>query len=537
MDYTKLKITFDAFLKESGKSVDELKKKDKPYAYLHNLKLYDANGVSLTMQQRFALVGYERAPKSENPLVKAKRYVDEFIAQGHTVDELTSNDRALSYLKNSVIYTVDGKPMTLEEKFAAIGHPRQPKKTTDVIGKIRQMLIAFEERTGKSASMLERTDPEYKYIWGTIVSGADGHMLTMQEKIAAAGFERAQRHSTDLRQDLLNDIEEYRANGGSFHVVRKNLPFYNRVHNYRDSLMRTTGVDYSFEEIMKNLGYRDYSDIYFRFMELEKISQYRDEDGFVDSYRDDAKLSDFVYAASTTLKLPIALVIELVCEEKLKEVCVSADYFSLLRNEILKYVEINGSLDGVTTKAPTLKNRIMHMKRYMASAYGEEISYEDLFTLLDLEGVGNNLYSSGKVGKDVDAVMHYLETIADKKDGKLNFKDIPKDCYRSLIFKAARLGVTTKAFFKLYDIDYVDGKDSTRLGKYYTSKYPYIDEMLERKHQIVKASGISAENGNCKEEIFEESILASIQAYADFEKKISKEEDRMFVGGKSRTEI
>ena len=32
MDYTKLKITFDAFLKESGKSVDELKKKDKPYA-------------------------------------------------------------------------------------------------------------------------------------------------------------------------------------------------------------------------------------------------------------------------------------------------------------------------------------------------------------------------------------------------------------------------------------------------------------------------------------------------------------------------
>ena len=206
MDYTKLKITFDAFLKESGKSVDELKKKDKPYAYLHNLKLYDANGASLTMQQRFALVGYERAPKSENPLVKAKRYVDEFIAQGHTVDELTSNDRALSYLKNSAIYTVDGRPMTLEEKFVAIGHPRQPKKTTDVIGKIRQMLIAFEERTGKSASMLERSDPEYNYIWGTIVSGADGHMLTMQEKIEAAGFERTQRHSTDLRQDLLNDI-------------------------------------------------------------------------------------------------------------------------------------------------------------------------------------------------------------------------------------------------------------------------------------------------------------------------------------------
>lgn len=534
MDYSEIKVKFDALLKEDGKSVDELKKKDKSYAYLHNLKLYDSCGTSLTMQQRFALVGYQRSPKTENPLVKAKRYVDEFVAQGHTVDDLTSKDRAFSYLKNAAIYAVDGRPMNLEEKFVAIGYPRKPKKTTDVIGKIRQKLVDFETRTGKSANMLERDDPEYKYIWGTVVAGSDGHALTMKEKIEAAGFERAQRHSTDLRQDLLKDIEEYRANGGSFHVIRKNLPFYNRVHNYRDSLMRATGVDYTFEQVMKGLGYKEYSDVYFRFMELEKIAQFRDKEGFVDSYRSDAKLSDFVYSASITLKLPIALVIELVCEEKLKEVCVSADYFSLLRNDILRYVEINGSLDGVTTKAPTLKSRIAHMKRYMVSIYGEEISYEDMFALLDLEEIGENLYSNKRTGKDVDKIMHYLEGVAGEKGGKLNFKDIPKDCYRSVIFKAARLGVTTKAFFKLYDIDYVDGKNSSRLGKYYTDKYPYIDEMLEIKHQIVKASGISAENGNCKEEIFEENVLASIQAYEEFEKKIINDEDKIFSNTKSK---
>ncbi len=529
IDETKIqeiKHKFDAMLKAENKNVDELRRNDKPYMYLHGLKLIGFDGKTLSMVEKFKLLGYERATKLENPLVKGKRLVEEYLQTGHTVDDLTREDKALRYMQDCRVRGEDGKLLSLEEKFEAIGHPRAAKRTADVVGKMRQMLIDFIERTGRSLDSLTKDDPEYRYVWGVEMKGEDGHLLTLTEKFAAAGFERKPKYSTNVKQDLIDAIEKYRADGGSFHVVRKTFPFYTKLYIYCDSLARN-GQRLSYEQIMKDLGYKEYSDLYYRYSALEKFPNYRDSEGFVDSYKSDAKFRAFVHDAAISLDIPIPVLIELVCEENVRDVYLGVDYFSHVKSEILKFANFNkNSLEGVTRKAPNLYSKIRHIANYVATEYGENISTYDVLKLLGVQFVDNKFKSGVAEEKDIEPVMASLQKIAESQDGKLYFKDIPKDSYRDIVLKSVRLGVPTKAFFKLYDIDYVDGRNNARLDKIHVDKYPYIDEMRKRKQQLIQESGISAENGHCKEEIFEENIRASLQTYEEFKEKIYNFEDK-----------
>lgn len=528
-----IKHKFDAMLKAINKSVDDLKRNDRPYMYLHGLKLVDLDGKTLSMGEKFELLGYDRATKSESPLVKGKRLVEEYLQTGHTVDELTREDKALRYMQDCRVHGEDGNLLTLEEKFDAIGHPRAAKRTTDVIGKMRQMLIDFIERTGRSLDSLTKDDPEYRYVWGVEMKGEDGHSLTLTEKFAAAGFDRKPKYSTNVKQDLIDAIEKYRAEGGSFHVVRKTFPFYTKLYVYWDSLARN-GKKLSYEQIMKDLGYKEYSDLYYRYSTLEKFPKFRDEKGFVDSYKSDVKFRAFVHDAAISLDIPIPVLIELVCEENVRDIYLGVDYFSHVKSEILKFArEHESSLEGITRKAPNLYSKIRHIARYVTTEYGENISTYDVLKLLGIQFIDNKFKGIVAEEKDIEPVMVALQDLSKKQDGKLRFKDIPKGDYRDIVLKSVRLGVPTKAFFKLYDIDYVDGRNNARLDKIHVDKYPYIDEMRKRKKQLIEESGISAENGHCKEEIFEENIKASLQTYEEFKEKIYNFEDKVVAVPKS----
>lgn len=528
-----IKHKFDAMLKAINKSVDDLKRNDRPYMYLHGLKLVDLDGKTLSMGEKFELLGYDRATKSESPLVKGKRLVEEYLQTGHTVDELTREDKALRYMQDCRVHGEDGNLLTLEEKFDAIGHPRAAKRTTDVIGKMRQMLIDFIERTGRSLDSLTKDDPEYRYVWGAEIKGEDGHFLTLTEKFAAAGFDRKPKYSTNVKQDLIDAIEKYRAEGGSFHVVRKTFPFYTKLYIYWDGLARN-GKKLSYEQIMKDLGYKEYSDLYYRYSTLEKFPKFRDEKGFVDGYKSDAKFRAFVHDAAISLDIPIPVLIELVCEENVRDIYLGVDYFSHVKSEILKFArEHESSLEGITRKAPNLYSKIRHIARYVTTEYGENISTYDVLKLLGIQFIDNKFKGIVAEEKDIEPVMVALQDLSKKQDGKLRFKDIPKGVYRDIVLKSVRLGVPTKAFFKLYDIGYVDGRNNARLDKIHVDKYPYIDEMRKRKKQLIEESGISAENGHCKEEIFEENIKASLQTYEEFKEKIYNFEDKIVAVPKS----
>lgn len=519
-----IKSRFDELFKLCGKqNVNDLKRADRPYSYLNGLTLVGSDGKKLSIQEKFALVGYRRQPKFEKPLERAKRLVEEFVADGKTVDDLTKKDEALRYLEDAKIRGENGDYLTLEEKFAAVGYPRTPKRTKDVVQKMHNMLENFERETGRSVQSLTEDDKEYQYVWGVDIKDENGRSLTLQEKFAIAGFERKQKYSSNVKQDLIDGIEDYLAKGGSFHVQRNSFPFANKLYIYKTGLEKSKGVKLSNNQIMKELGYKQYSDTYYRYRDLEKMAEFVDKDNFADDYKKDKKMRAFVNDAAISLNLPIAVVVELVCGFDLKQVCIETEYFSFVKEEILKFAKKNNnSLEGISKREPLLYSRISLIRKYVSTSYGENISSYDVLRLLDLGHLHNLFSDKPKPVKDISAAISELSSIAQKQNGKIFKKDIENDDYDEIVLKSVRLGMTTKEFFKKYNIDYVDGRSNVRLKKIYAKKYPYIDEMRQRKQELLNER-CSSQN-LCKEELFEENLNASLQAYRDFKDKIYKSE-------------
>lgn len=524
MNIKDIKNKFEKLLKIENKDVNDLKKDDKPYAFIHGLKLVGNDGKTLTMVQKFALLGYERKPKVENPILKGARLLKEYLNSGRTIEQLSKKDFVFRYINDSKILGEDGHLLTLEEKFKAMGYERPSKRTTDVVGKIRQKIEEYIARTGSSIDLMTKKDPEYKYIWGVDLKGEDGHPLTIEEKFAIAGFDRKRKYSVNVKQDLIDAVNEYLANGGSFHVVRKTLPFYSKLYIYCDHLAKKDGFRKSYETIMKDLGYKEYSDLYYRYSFLKNLSLFRDEEGYVDSYKSDKKMKAFVNDSAIALNVPIAVVVELICEEELRDCCLSVDYLTYVKSEIMKYIKQGKTLDGVSRENPELYGKISYLRKYISTNYGENLSSYDVLVVLGLDHIKNNFKTDPAPEKNIECSMSGLFKLARQQNGKIYKKDLTQQEYKDAVIKSIRMGITTKALFKIYDIDYVDGRNYARLSKIITDKYPYIDEMRERKHQLILESGVSVENGACEEEIFEQNIKSSLQAYEEYKEKIYKKE-------------
>lgn len=520
MDIEIVKEKFDKLLKESKKDVNELKKDDKPYQFVRRLHWVDKNGYVVKLNERFKLLGYDRKPKFENPIIKGAGMLKEFLDEGHSLDELTIKSPIMRYINDSRILADDGHEMTLKEKFEAMGYPREEKRTKNVIEKIKQKIIEYVERTGNSVDMMGKNDPEYKYIWGTDIKDKDGKSLSIEEKFAVAGFDRKRKYSVNVKQDLIDAVNKYLAEGGSFHVVRNTLPFYSKLYIYCDHLANKNGFRSSYEDIMKSLGYREYSDLFYRYSYLKNLSSFRDEKGFVDSYKADKKMKAFVNDAAISLDVPIAVVVELICEEKLKEVCLSVDYFAHVKDEILEYVKTGKTLEGVSRANPELYGKISYLRKYISTNYGDNISSYDVLVILGLDNIDNNFKIYPSPVKEIETTMSKMIKIAAGQGGKIYKKDLSEEDYRSALIKSIRMGITTKALFKMYDIDYMDGRSCARLSKIITSQYPFMKEMVKRKQELIKESGVSAEKGACEEEIFEQNIKSGLQSYAEFKDKI-----------------
>ena len=137
--------------------------------------------------------------------VKAKKMLDDYVAAGGKVDDLSTKDKEYVYIKNTRVRDESGKLLTLEEKFEILKHPRKKKYVSDV------------------------------------------------------------------RQALIDEIEKFLAEGKSFHISRKKLPFYERLVTYSTYLERK-GEFKTHEQIMKyDLGYLNFSDDYFRCLDLKHL--------------------------------------------------------------------------------------------------------------------------------------------------------------------------------------------------------------------------------------------------------------------------
>ena len=81
---------------------------------------------------------------------------------------------------------------------------------------------------GGNVDDLTTKDNLYKYIKNSLAKDADGKPLNVEEKFELLGYPRKRKYSNDVRASLIDAIEEFLANGGTFQMERKKLPFYDK---------------------------------------------------------------------------------------------------------------------------------------------------------------------------------------------------------------------------------------------------------------------------------------------------------------------
>lgn len=386
------------------------------------------------------------------------------------------------FSKDSVFYR---KAVALIEEFIADG-----KKTVDDLGK---------------------NDKAYLYIKNSKVYNEKGEALKLDEIFELLGYPRKRKVSLDVREDLIKEINDYINNGGSFHIPRKQLPFYSKLHTYSKILARK-GIFLTHEEIMKNdLGFKEYSETYYRYSGVEKLKNYRDDDGYVDSYRRDKVMFDYIIDVAVSLEIPYYLVITLLANENARSYYMSVDKLKFVKIQLENYLKIHGSFIGLKRKDKSLYYAFDHLTRYYSDGNETLFSKKEWLALFGLDDAENR-FKASKEDEYIDVTEIMSKLKMKHGDNKFYCKDIDINDYRKIIKKSVRMGIPVPELFKLYGLN-VEGTKAERLTQTKVKEIPYLDEMKKRRDEIIKSK---LKKDLCKEEIFEIRVGAVKQVYREY---------------------
>ncbi len=378
--------------------------------------------------------------------------------------------------------------------------------------------------SGGNIDNLSTKDIIYQNIKNKDIKKQDGSYMSMEEKFIAAGYPRKPKVSSNVKGDLVKQLLQYVNDGGDFSGNVKSWPFYEKLNTYIKKVRREYNEkDYSIEMALKDLGF-SYNPMYNRFKKLKELKNYRDENGYVDAYRADKELSNYVKDCGVTLDMPTSYVVELIADEKLQKYIFPGDYFSNLNKKITEYLTKNSDFKNLIVKDKNLYNQIRHVKRSALSSSGEQLSDFEVLNLLNIEP---SLYASfidnfqlqekDNVEKVDKAISNAIE-IAKKrnpfyKENKervvLHYNDFSSHDYKIVSRHAARLGLYLKDYLYNRGICYM-GRNVDRFSQITNDTLPNIKEMKQERDKIY--SKVFSDNLS-KQEQFEAWISASILAY------------------------
>jgi hypothetical protein len=354
-------------------------------------------------------------------------------------------------------------------------------------------------------------DKIYKYIKDAKVKDENGEYMGVEAKFELLEHPRLGKRNKDLRQKLIKEVVSYRQSGNSFHIERKKLPFYNTLYTYSRSL-KLQGITMSHDKIMKGLGFKEYSDVYYRCIDLFELSKYRDEDGFVDSYKKNEKLKAYVASLARHLEIPYYLVVTLLANENLKNCYIATEYVSYVKSALQQYYLKNGSLKGLKSNDETLYYQFDTLIKYYADDNGT-LDREDWLEVFEINSNDSGFKKTIKETVDVSPIMSDLKRKFG--DSVITAKDIDSKIYRKITVAAAKQGVPLQELFRNYGINY-RGSTTDRLSRVQVTQIPYLREMREYCDKLLEVNGYTMENGCCKEEIFEARVKACKQTYNKF---------------------
>lgn len=379
----------------------------------------------------------------------------------------------------------------------------------------RRMLEAYIAKGG-DVNSLGKKDKEYMFIKNAKIKDETGSYMDLEAKFSLLGFPRARARIKDSKQALIAEIDAYKQAGGSFHITRKKLPFFARLHVYATTLKRQ-GIEPSHEQIMKGLGYKDYSDTYYRCMGIFDLYKYRDENGFVDSYRKNEKVKAYISGLGRTLNLPYYLVVTLLADEKLEKCHIDTEYINYVKTQLQQHVKEYGTLKGLKRKNNSLYYRFHTLMKYYGDGSESVFTADEWLNIFDLSGVENGFKKPANDDVDIKPIMDKLKQQFGKS--AIRCKNLDSKDYRIIVKKAVKLAIPIKELFRDYGLKY-EGNTVNRLSAMQVTQIPYLDEMKALRDNLLQEQGFTAENGYCKEEIFEAKVEACKQAYDEFKDKM-----------------
>lgn len=369
---------------------------------------------------------------------------------------------------------------------------------------------------GGDVNNLGAHDKIYRHIKNTKLKDKDGNYIGLETKFELLGYPRKPKYVKDNKTELIEDIKAYKNAGGSFHIRRKSLPFYARLQAY-SAMLKRQGLNLTYEEIMKGLGFRDYSDTYYRCKGIFDLKKYRDNNGFVDSYRKNEKMKAYVLALAEHLELPYYLVVTLLADEKLEKCFIDTEYIKYVQTELQNYVAEHGSLKNIKVKDKSLYFKFNTLIRYYSDGSEIQLSKADWLNLFGLEGVEHDFREVKHKTDNIEDIMDLLKK--NFADEQIKYSYLTPSQYYSILQKAIQLAIPVKELFRNYGLNY-DGNTVDRLSKMQVSEIPYLQDMKLFIENSLKTQGISEQNGYCREEVFEAKVKACKQAYEKYKDKI-----------------
>ena len=477
MTIDQIKTALDAFV-ASGGNVDNLNNNDKLYRQIKDADIYDGDR-RLSTDEKFRLAGHPRT-KKPNALERVKAVIDEFIANGGTLEQIKKGTPEYTEIKNTTVYLPNKRRATMEEKFTLAGYERRPRRAVS-FEEIKQLLDDYVEQGG-NIDDLGVDDPLYQLVKNYT------NRKNLYEKFAMFGYTRSRKKSESAWDDLHRLAHQYVAEGKSLHIERKKLPFYESMHTAKRSYFRKYGRRITSREALERVGIKGYSDIYYDFLPLFDLEKYQDSYGYVDSYRKDTNLNACIDRYAEYLGMPVSLVVSLVADQRLEKSYLQTDTLAFISQQLKEYKETYDSFDNISRTDPQLYNRLCRLKRVVKTESGKPISTRELVELLGHDDNHETFRDTTEIQEiDFEQDIAPLVDFAHANGNKISARHISPSIYRRLLDYTARNSTNISSFFETFGVEYEDSRKNQLYTKLCIDKFPYLHEMKQMRNELVKA--------------------------------------------------
>lgn len=359
--------------------------------------------------------------KKQHILDNIKQMLKSFVDNGGVLEELTVNDAEYKAVKNIDIY-VNGKRLSLEERFEYLGYPRKPQQKPfgEKFKEFKALLDDFVTQGG-NVDEIDSHHPIYIQM-RAFTPKINGESLSMDEKFEMAGHPRRTR--------------------------------YNDMNMFIERL-----------SVLKN---------------------YQDKNGYVDDYRKNESLKQFLSYCANTFGFPPSLIVTLLADQKLKTHVVYTKRVEFLKTALTEYLKIHKDFWGIKRTDPQLYSLLTSVAKSYPTEGGRRLTNLELVELLGFEGIPNAFAkeSSARKFSEAQFIAKYAP-IAEAKNGVIALADIdPSDIY-DLTSHLRRIQENKSEFFARYNIKFLHPRVNERDKRISLPEYPYLDEMREKVSRIL----------------------------------------------------